>query len=99
MESWEVNQISSNLPKNDMAWIVSLPRMCNKHAQDRLRPCTPKKGRPYLGSQNTVQVASGSGTHETGCHEASQDLRNLWEIATANGDLCKVVCLIRIRMN
>ena len=81
--------------------------MRGEYAQNRLRSCSPsvklKRGRqkcgPYLSQQSAVQVARGSRTHEAGSQEASQDLRNLWEIATASGDLCSVVCFIRIRMS
>ena len=81
--------------------------MCCEHAQNRLRPCSPSiklercrpKGGPYLSQQSAVQVARGSWIQEAGRHDAPQDLRNLWEIATASGDLCNVVCLILIRMS
>ena len=89
-----------------MAWIASLPACVVNMLKIgwSMRPkclaqARSSKGRPYLGSQNTVQVASGSGAHETSGHEAPQNLRNLWEIAIANGDFYNVVCLIRMRMS
>ena len=86
---------------------MSLPCMRGEHAQNRLRPCSPsiklkrgrQKGGPCLSQQSIVQVARGSRAHEAGRQESSRDLRNLWEITTASGDLCSVVYLIRIRMS